>query len=165
MSFCVRKFNIADDKIKYYVHWVNEYINYCEEKSIDINSENIRNFLLFFAKKHESWQVKQAEEAIRKYLYFIRHDRSKDCIQNTYDIEWQKIADEVKEIIRLKHFSLNTEKIYLGWLRKFYSFLKGKNPAEITNEDIKDFISSLAVERKISSSTQNQAFNAILVCF
>jgi len=63
------------------------------------------------------------------------------------------------------HRSYRTEKAYLGWVRRFYRFLGGRSPYGLESADVKDFMTHLAVEQKVSASTQNQAFNAILFLF
>ncbi len=71
-------------------------------------------------------------------------------------------ADDLARMIRLKQLSTNTEKTYLTWLRSFYRFVGGKRPSELDSTDVKNFLTHLDVERHVSPSTQNQAFNAIL---
>jgi len=58
--------------------------------------------------------------------------------------------------LRLRHRSYWTEKAYLAWLVRFKEFVKTKHPQELTGEDVQDFLTHLAVEKKISASTQNQ---------
>ena len=53
----------------------------------------------------------------------------------------------------------------MGWLRDFYRFLNGTSPHQVDSPHVKDYLSYLAVERRITSSTQKQAFNAILFFF
>jgi len=68
-------------------------------------------------------------------------------------------------MLPLKHLSLRTEQTYLGWVRRFYRFLNGLSPYSLDSTHVKDFLTYLAVERKVAASTQNQAFNAILFLF
>jgi integron integrase len=66
------------------------------------------------------------------------------------------------KVLRLKHYASNTEDAYIGWWRQFYKFHNGIHPKSLTTEHFKDFLTHLALERKVSPSTQNQALNAIL---
>jgi len=68
-------------------------------------------------------------------------------------------------MMRLKHMSRRTEQAYLGWVRRFYRFAKGDPPETLESSHVKDFLTHLAVERKVGASTQNQAFNALLFLF
>lgn len=69
------------------------------------------------------------------------------------------------KMLHLRQRSLRTEKTYMGWLRSFYLFLDGMPPDKVESSHVKNFLTHLAVERKISASTQNQTFNAILFLF
>jgi integrase len=66
------------------------------------------------------------------------------------------------QALRLRHRSLSTERSYCTWLRQFKDFIQAKSPREITSLDLKDFLSHLAVERKVSVSTQRQALNGLI---
>ena len=72
---------------------------------------------------------------------------------------------KTRDVLRLKQLALNTEKTYLGWLAQFQFYLGSKPPQELTFEDMRRFLSYLAVERKVAASTQNQALNAILFMY
>jgi Phage integrase, N-terminal SAM-like domain len=50
-------------------------------------------------------------------------------------------------------------------LRQFQTYTRSKPPALLSTADVKDFLTSLAVKRRVSVSTQNQAFNALLFFF
>jgi site-specific recombinase XerD len=54
---------------------------------------------------------------------------------------------------------------YKGWLHKFQAFAKSKSPRLLSMEDVKGFLTFLAVKKKVVASTQNQAFNALLFLF
>lgn len=68
----------------------------------------------------------------------------------------------MREALRLRHRSLSTEKAYLSWLRSFKAYVEQKEPYQFNGRDLQDFLSHLAVDKKVSSSTQNQALNAIV---
>lgn len=59
----------------------------------------------------------------------------------------------------------STEKTYITWLRSFRGFVHNKKPSQLTSEDIQDFLSSPAVDRKVPVSTQNQALNALIFVY
>jgi len=60
----------------------------------------------------------------------------------------------------VRHYSPKTLQTYRGWVQHFQTFLRSKAPEALSAEDVKEFLTSLAVKRKVSSTTQNQAFNA-----
>jgi integron integrase len=72
--------------------------------------------------------------------------------------EYARLSDEIK----VRHYSSKTLQTYRGWVQHFQTFLRSKSPESLSAEDVKGFLTSLAVKRKVSSTTQNQAFNALL---
>lgn len=65
-------------------------------------------------------------------------------------------------LLRLRHYAPRTESTYLGWTRRFLEYV-GKSGQHVPGaEDVKAYLSYLAVRRKVAASTQNQAFNALL---
>jgi integron integrase len=67
--------------------------------------------------------------------------------------------------IRMRHYSRRTEKAYLGWMRRYLSYHRGRDPAAMGAREIQTFLSRLAVDGKVSASTQNQAFSALLFLY
>lgn len=65
----------------------------------------------------------------------------------------------------MRHYSPKTLKAYSMWVRKLKNFTRGKDPAELSTDDVKAFLTFLAVDKKVSASSQNQAFNALLFFF
>jgi len=76
-----------------------------------------------------------------------------------------KLLDQVRTVIRVKHFSLSTERAYVGWIRRFILFHHKKHPKEMAEEEIRQFISHLAVHTRISASTQTVALSALLFLY
>ncbi|MBU1055992.1 MAG: phage integrase N-terminal SAM-like domain-containing protein, partial [Proteobacteria bacterium] len=75
---------------------------------------------------------------------------------------WVKEYTGLENEISVRHYSPKTLRTYKGWVRKFQTFTKSKNPELLSADDVKEFLTSLAVKRKVASSTQNQAFNSLL---
>jgi hypothetical protein len=73
-----------------------------------------------------------------------------------------KLLDQVVSVARVKHLSRRTEKAYVGWIRRFILFHKKRHPAEMAEPEIRQFLSHLAVNRKVSASTQTVALSALL---
>jgi integron integrase len=67
--------------------------------------------------------------------------------------------------MRLRHFSLRTEKAYLGWMRRFIYFHGRRHPREMGGPQVQAFLSHLATDRDVSASTQNQALQALLFLY
>jgi integron integrase len=67
--------------------------------------------------------------------------------------------------VRLRHYSRRTEEAYVGWTRRYILFHGKKHPAGMGAEEVTRFLSWLAVEGKVSASTQNQALAALLFLY
>ena len=76
-----------------------------------------------------------------------------------------KLLDRVRWLLRAKHYSVRTEEVYIGWIRRFILFHRKRHPNEMGEKEISDFLSHLAVEKSVSASTQNQAFSALLFLY
>jgi len=75
------------------------------------------------------------------------------------------LFNRVRDLIRLKHYSIRTEKSYLSWILRYIAFHNERDPKEMANAEIEAFLSHLAVDLRVSAATQNQAFNALLFLY
>jgi site-specific recombinase XerD len=76
-----------------------------------------------------------------------------------------RLLDKVRHAVRLRQYSLSTEKVYIGWIRRFILFHGKRHPAEMNKHEVEAFLTHLAVNRAVSPSTQNQALQAILFLY
>lgn len=76
-----------------------------------------------------------------------------------------KLIDQVRSIIRVKHYSLRTEEAYWHWIKRFILFHKKRHPNEMGEGEVSAFLSHLAVDRRVAASTQNQALSALLFLY
>lgn len=76
-----------------------------------------------------------------------------------------RLLDQVRAAIRTRHYSYRTEEAYIGWIRRFILFHRKRHPAEMGGTEVSAFLTSLAVERRVAASTQNQALAAILFLY
>jgi len=76
-----------------------------------------------------------------------------------------RLLDQLRDQIRLRHYSYRTEKSYLAWVRRFILFHNKRHPREMGVNEINRFLLHLASERNVSASTQNQALSAILFLY
>jgi integron integrase len=87
------------------------------------------------------------------------------CLNKTKSPAWDRIIEKLAGEIKTRHYSRKTLKAYADWSRKFQIYLKDKLPDSLSAEDVKAYLTYLAVRCKVSASTQNQAFNALLFLF
>ncbi len=76
-----------------------------------------------------------------------------------------KLLDQVRQKIRLRHYSIRTEEAYVNWAKRFILFHNKKHPKEMGRKEVEAFLTHLAVDGKVAASTQNQAFNALLFLY
>jgi len=77
----------------------------------------------------------------------------------------KKLLDQVRDAIRLKHYSIRTEQAYVNWIKRYIYFHNVRHPAEMGAPEIQAFLTHLAVEKNVAASTQNQAFSALLFLY
>jgi integron integrase len=76
-----------------------------------------------------------------------------------------RLLTQVREAIRVRHYSLRTEQVYLGWVRRFVHFHGLRHPRELGGAEVEAFLSHLANDRDVSASTQGQAKSALLFLY
>lgn len=73
--------------------------------------------------------------------------------------------DSVRDAIRVRHYSIRTEQAYLTWVRRFILFHGKRHPRDMGAEEVRAFLTHLAVERNVAANTQNQALNALVFLY
>ncbi len=164
----------------FYALWVSKFLSFCN--SLDEVSRKadiaMPQFISHLQKLNQTtdWQLSQAETAIKLYIYHYLKGNASSVfpeplhIENKNDFDLKSVIDKTREIIRIKHYSYRTERIYADWIKRFFNYLieiKGKAPSlsKPDSFDMKDYLGYLAIKRNVSSSTQNQAFNALLFLY
>ncbi len=87
------------------------------------------------------------------------------AVREATGASWERELESLRNTIRLRNYSPRTSETYLFWTRKFQTFTRSKAPGELSTEDVKSFLTDLAVRQNVAASTQNQAFNALLFFF
>ena len=77
----------------------------------------------------------------------------------------RRLLDQVRDAVRVRHYSYRTEQAYVGWIRRYVLFHGKRHPAEMGAAEVSAFLSALATERGVSASTQNQALGALLFLY
>jgi site-specific recombinase XerD len=89
-------------------------------------------------------------------------ERSQNVATERPDLDWPAVYKKLEAAIKVRQYSPKTFTSYCSWTRKLQGFTQGRDPAALTTDDVKAFLSFLAVERRVAASSQNQAFNALL---
>lgn len=165
---------LAQEKnIPFYALWVSRFLSFVNKHDIGNIDELVLEFLEEQKKtrKMENWQIQHIELALKLYL---DHFNARSVLQKTGDgkngennLNEAAVMEKMKNLIRLKHYSYSTERTYLDWVKRFFIYVSEthKSISSILEKDLKNFLTWLAVNQRVSSSTQNQAFNALLFLF
>ncbi|MCB9104058.1 MAG: phage integrase N-terminal SAM-like domain-containing protein [Anaerolineales bacterium] len=77
----------------------------------------------------------------------------------------RKLLDQLRDVLRRKHYSLRTEEAYVYWVKRYILFHNKRHPQEMARPEIEAFLNHLAVTENVAASTQNQAFSALLFLY
>lgn len=158
-DFLVKEGFTSERHAPYYCLWVNKFLSFSngvEESKFNSSLEEFLEHLR--AQEAANWQLRQAEEAVKLYFQeFIKGDAA-------------FILARLRKAIRLRHYAYSTERSYLDWAQKFFDYLVHikKESVKINtlySKQVREYLTYLAVQKQVSSSTQNQAFNAFLFLF
>jgi integron integrase len=185
-EFLLKKGRIGSRYLQYYLRWVTMYREYVASQSTlsqserpdDVSAEgveaqHVKNFVSQLSRKYQDWKVQQARDALRLFCYYKRsaiasRPQPVPVLPPTSSptcVTWGDLEETLVRLMRLRHRSYRTEKTYLSWTFRFRSFAAGKELRTLTQDDLKAFLSHLAVERRVSPATQKQAFNALLFLY
>lgn len=180
-EYLLKKRIVQSGTEKYYVSWVGSFYHMRSQWS----GYSWLDQLSFFLEKLnarvniETWHVRQADHAVRLYFTTFLQEKGivnsvvPSIVANKGDSYSEKnILEEFHKSLRLKNYAIRTEKIYLHWARSFLVYSKNQNNIDQNSfslqhvkELVKDYLAYLACHKKVSASTQNQAFNALLMLF
>src|ERR1700719_4761572 len=76
-----------------------------------------------------------------------------------------KLLDQVRDVIRRKHYSIRTEQAYIDWIKRFIIYHGKRHPGEMAEEEVAGFLTHLARDLNVAASTQNQALSALLFLY
>ncbi|MFC1498455.1 integron integrase [Verrucomicrobiota bacterium] len=165
-DYLIGKAGIPEKNAKFYENWVvtaYKFLDWDFLQPLDANNEH--KYIQHIKARCEDWQIKQAEHALHLYRYFLRKvykKRSNNQNRGPEKKKWQSALNKARKHMRLQHKSYKTEQTYMEWIRRFSIFSNDKDPCLLDDDDFRDFLSHLAIDRKVAAATQNQALNAVL---
>jgi integron integrase len=168
---------LAPEKnVPYLANWVSKFLAFNNRKGQADIGQTVAEFMNFLEAKEdiEDWQIRQAGEAVSLYLNHFKGSEELKTLSGKERpagrlSDSRKLLAEMKKLIRLKHFAYNTELAYLDWAERFFAYTrettKGDPAADLTPEAVQNFLSHLAITKRVAASTQNQALCALLFLF
>ena len=155
----------------FYTKWVYQYVKSVSSPNALCQHGHINRFReqLKSQDSLKDWQLNQAMDAIEMFVQdFLPQNHpewvKKDSTQRSFR-NWMEVQQEMQEVSRLRRYSPSTESSYMYWAKKFAQFVGNREPSKVDANNVRHFLSHLAIDRKVSASTQNQAFNALLFLF
>jgi len=165
-TFLLQQHGVPENRVPFYESWVTQAYDYLKrDLGQELTPEEMQSFLAYISKIWGARHVDQAREALNLYLALKQKNSRKVRRNHHKELTWKKALDEFIRVLRSKNRSTSTEKNYVSWVKSFRQFVQDKAPLVLTDEDSDGFLQYLADERKVSLSTQNQAFNALLFFF
>lgn len=162
--------SVSDDELADYQKWLRYYLDFCfKYRHPPRDRESLDEFLQKLASKNQSRALQeQAARSIAIYYDVVKDwplGKGPGNLAEAPEDAWSDVYRKLKEEIRIRQYSRKTHATYRTWVEQFQHFLKDKPPEQITDDDAKDYLTHLAVNRKVVATTQNQAFNALLFLF
>ncbi len=169
-----------DDSFQnFYIKWLGYYIEFC--KKFNYPYTETVSLDKFINKLKENNQTREEQKEIKNaiLLYFeLKNLKKRDIPWNTGEITlkdesnpqtlntssaaWTRAYAGLSEEIKVRHYSHRTLEAYALWIKKFRGFLRNKHPETLSPDNIKEYMKYLAVEKKVSASTQNQALSSLM---
>ena len=144
---------VRQNQVPYMVGWVHRFLSLGEPE------ETVFADVLEKEGK-EGWQIRQALEAVKLYCTkYTCRDKKEPVGSNLEPL------DEMRNRLRTRHYAPSTEKSYLQWCSRYLRYCERHKLETDSDGAMRDYLTHLALKRKVASSTQNQAFNAILFLF
>jgi integron integrase len=156
--------------LKYlYVQAIEGYLDYCLRNGLRVGVESARGFVSDALRRGLTPDVPIWKEALNWFF----HEGHKRCAPQPEGVPSLGHADTGKaawesrliERLRLKHYSWRTERTYREWAWRLAHFVGARGLESATDEDIKGFLSELAVRGRVSIATQKQALSALVFLF
>lgn len=91
--------------------------------------------------------------------------KSSPEVVDPHDNRFEELLRQVREAIRVRHYSIRTEEAYIHWIRRYIFFHNKRHPKEMGAKEVEQFLSHLAVKEKVAASTQNQALCALMFLY
>lgn len=179
----VRQRNLVDDRhLPFYLKWVLRFLRAEFDRERLSSSDLLHCFSDQLARDGslEDWQRRQAMKAVELYLNVFLREQKNSMERGAGGMEggtplppgsdgaepsMDKALAEMKELLKLRHYSPRTLQTYTEWVQKYFGYAKSQALAWEASDTIRAWLSYLATQRNVASSTQNQAFSAVLFLF
>jgi hypothetical protein len=173
----LRAANYGPKNAQRYVDWCRRFILFHGKRHTrDMGAADVQRFLDHLALQQRlavAWQREAAAALGFLYRQVLGLERGMSEVGRVRQAATlcpgtqgeRKLLDQVRDALRLWHYSLRTEECYVGWITRFIVFHDKRHPAEMGGREIEEFLTDLAVRGHVSASTQTQALNALVFLY
>ena len=144
---------VREDIIRYMVLWVQRFLSLGQPDDA-VFADSLER------EGRQDWQIRQALDAVKIFRSIHPDVNSIREISQSLDP-----LNELRDCLRVRHYAKSTEKAYLHWCGEYLRYCSKGGHYEQADSSFRDYMTHLALVRKVASSTQNQAFNAVLFLF
>lgn len=182
----VKSRNLVDDEhLPYYINWTLRFLRSEFDREHLSESDLLQCFSDQLARDDsvQDWQLRQAMKAVELYLNVFLPEQNRiagvppaldseagaravlrprrPAVQN----DSEQALRQMKELLRLRHYSPKTLETYTGWVSRYFRYAKIQKQEWNSPGTVRAYLSYLATQRNVAASTQNQAFNSLLFLF
>lgn len=171
----VRQRNLVDERhLPFYLKWVLRFLRSEFDREHLSAGDLLQCFSDQLAREDslQDWQRRQAMKAAELYLnVFLQEQKNGQKSEsprsnvNESDPSVEEALERMKNLLKLRHYSPRTLQTYTEWTEQYFGYAGRQRLAWNAPDTIRAWLSSLATQRNVASSTQNQAFSAILFLF
>jgi integron integrase len=172
----IRQRNLVDDRHRsFYLNWVLRFLRAEFDREHLSSSDLLHSFSDQLARDDslQLWQLRQAMQAVELYLNVFLPEQERGCgpegrpaeIQNEMPTSAADALARMHNLLKLRHYSPRTLQTYTEWVQRYFRYAKIQKLDWREADTVRSYLSHLATQKKVASSTQNQAFNSILFLF
>ena len=159
-----------------YAVWACRFAEYRKGPGASAASleEDVGGYLMSLVGQYPEDQIREAQHALRLFRLYKTCTRPVPrppggplrpptaAPRPPAGCSWLEVNTVLTRSMRLRHFSFKTQKAYLSWVAQFRQFVRNRPCRTLTDQDVREFLTHLAVERHVAASTQKIAFAAVL---
>ena len=164
----LKRAGVATEHAREYLKWLRFYLDFCAKYEHAVRDpDSLQPFLQKLAAKRQSVaKQEQAAQSVALYYRLMEKWAAQDGPGAAPgDRKWEAAYRAMKDAIGVRQYSPKTLQTYRRWVEDFQRFVHDKSPDALTSEDVQQYLTHLAVKKRVVASTQNQALNAILFLF
>jgi Phage integrase, N-terminal SAM-like domain/Phage integrase family len=177
----LQKQGLPAQRAAWRMRWVERFISFLARQAAPGSLAKCQERFVYDVSSTQSatpWLMREIEEAISVFVELVEKSELTHLLgskvllpippigyQPVCDRRPIKLIDQIRCVIRAKHYSRRTEEAYVHWARQYVLFHGKRHPLELGELEVASFLENLAVNKAVAASTQNQALNALVFLY